>query len=177
MTDAEIIKACAEHLAPGADFIWSDHANGWVVCEPHARCPEVINPLTDRAQALELAEKLRLDICDLDGEVWDVTKEDACGMDKNLLRAICLCAARVRAAREFGLEAQEFECSNEVYPNIDRSPNDWWRSSATTAARQALALPYALSDSALQTLSRSDDDVIGLVREVHEKATEHGRKG
>lgn len=121
LTDQEIVAACAR--AVGAVFERNVEVSGgrrqdFVVLNG-ARMEEYwYNPLADRAQAMELVELLDLEITSTrqpDGEVVRWVKHGEYG-DRgdgqtvvragsrregiNLLRAICLCAARVQIEKE-----------------------------------------------------------------------------
>lgn len=103
LTDAEIVAACAR--AMGIELI-DDCGVLWVAGFIDA---VEYSPLTDRAQAMELVEKLRLRVIGSGppysraaDPVWIVEQGGNRGeaRDTNLLRAICLCAARVRIEKE-----------------------------------------------------------------------------
>lgn len=98
MDDLEITRLCARAAevnakngvsADGQTFLYL--SNG-----------DLYDPLHNRAQALELVESLRLDIAACNDGDWFVClmKPRHEARDANLLRAICLCAARVQQARE-----------------------------------------------------------------------------
>lgn len=67
---------------------------------------DLYDPLHNRGQALELVERLRLDITPCHAGDWSVNSFSILGnlngRDYDLLRAICVCAARVQQARETG---------------------------------------------------------------------------
>ncbi len=64
----------------------------------------IYHPLTDKAQAMDLVIELGLSvnpIDEIDALEWEVECCDSAGtLDKDLLRAICLCAAKVQQAKE-----------------------------------------------------------------------------
>ena len=109
LTDQEIVAACAR--AMGQDLFTDSCGQVWVgatALEAY-RSEKLYDPLTDRAQALELVEKLRLRVIGSGppysraaDPVWIVEQGGNRGeaRDTNLLRAICLCAARVQIEKE-----------------------------------------------------------------------------
>ena len=107
LTDKEIVAACARAIGVQPHPMWN--AAKWPTPDffgTHG----VFNPLTDRAQAMELV--IRLGMCiepngfppvswTLRG--WMCTKRAWNTVtNKDLLRAICLCAARVQLEKEKG---------------------------------------------------------------------------
>lgn len=100
LTDTEIVAACAR--ASQIEYrrcCGSPECNDKNLYIDHG----VYNPLTDRAQAMELVEKLRLAITPLTGGWLVVGKISGGAVDADeheLLRAICLCAARVQIEKE-----------------------------------------------------------------------------
>ena len=101
LTDQEIVAACARAIGVQPHPMWN--AAKWPTPDffgTHG----VFNPLTDRAQAMELVEKLGMSI-EFDDEMktWFASQwsdSNVCIEDANLLRAICLCAARVQIEKE-----------------------------------------------------------------------------
>lgn len=97
MTDLEITRLAAE--AMGMKDIHgdvSDHPYDLIRRVPY-------DPLHDKAQAMELVERFRLDIFTETETLWLASRansEGRAGMDENLCRAICLCVARLRMKGE-----------------------------------------------------------------------------
>lgn len=102
LTDTEIVAACARAMGhvDGESMLWMEHEGCWVLNDgKNSRW----RPLTDRAQAMELVEKLRLRIAPyVSKNLWLAETQFERGgvSDANLLRAICLCAARVQLEKE-----------------------------------------------------------------------------
>ena len=98
LTDTEIVAACARAMG----FLPDPNFSGGV--QEYRLNGIKFNPLTDRAQAMELVEKLHLFVgWSPLSNMWSVTPHNASepeGYDSNLLRAICLCAARVQIEKE-----------------------------------------------------------------------------
>lgn len=100
LTDLEITRLCAE----AADREVVIQLGDWRF--PNTAYEDSLwNPLRDRAQAMELVEKLHLHIIphyddNYDFIGWSVWRETANAKDTNILRAICLCAARVQLSKK-----------------------------------------------------------------------------
>lgn len=105
MTDLEMTRLCAEAMG---DDAWTD-INGRWYCEVRGQ-ETLFDPLRDRAQAMDLVEKLNLSVDSpdwRDPQGWTTWRAlhysggaKIEGHDRNLLRAICLCAARVQLAKD-----------------------------------------------------------------------------
>lgn len=104
LTDTEIVAACAR--AMGLKWIGHYATRAFREQENWAEWPDgtksIYNPLTDRAQAMELVEKLKMFICRTNTGFWETYALGSGGktFSENLLRAICLCAARVQIEKE-----------------------------------------------------------------------------
>ena len=99
LTDTEIVAACARAIGVQPHPMWN--AAKWPTPDffgTHG----VFNPLTDRAQAMELVEKLEMFIARTNTGFWETYALCSGGktFSENLLRAICLCAARVQIEKE-----------------------------------------------------------------------------
>ncbi len=113
LTDIEIVRLCAE----AAGYALEEYARGWRCkrgTETHCVIPfegekaaiTIYWPLTNKAQAMDLVIALKLD-CLFDAEVvggpaWEVSSSDYCDefvWGKDLLRAICECAADMQQTR------------------------------------------------------------------------------
>ena len=99
LSDQEIVAACAR--AVGIK-VYELHGKLW--CDFRAVGSQFYSPITDRAQAMELVEKLHLFVgWSPRSNKWAVTPHNDTGpegYDSNLLRAICLCAACVQIEKE-----------------------------------------------------------------------------
>lgn len=96
MIDLEITRLCAR--ADGKELGRPDHDG--IVWAKGEGIP--YSPLSNGHQALELVERLRLGLTACNDGEWFVSmlKPRHEARDANLLRAICLCAARGQQARE-----------------------------------------------------------------------------
>lgn len=96
LSDKEIVAACARAME--MEFFIHDSITG--VWRNGMRAH--YNPLTDCAQAMELVEKLEMFIARTNTGFWEVYALCSGGkvFSENLLRAICLCAARVQIEKE-----------------------------------------------------------------------------
>lgn len=99
MDDMEITRLCARAAEVNAKTGVSADGQAFL----YLSNGDLYDPLRNRAQALELVERMRLDITAARNNDWIVyhgTIPFQQVIDPNLLRAICLCAARVQQARE-----------------------------------------------------------------------------
>ncbi len=105
LSDLDIVRLCAR--AMGYRIISERQASVELDCDAALVCegvPEIYDPLTNKAQALDLVMALRLTVIAAPLAGWIVQG----GQDANftsetgtdLLRAICLCAARVQLVKE-----------------------------------------------------------------------------
>ena len=107
LTDTEIVAACAR--AMGLRTFGANNSlfpKAILVTEPSLH---VYAPLDDRAQASELQEKLRMNVrytnqwiasCWITGTKTGMAIQVEADHPTNMLRSICLCAARVQIEKE-----------------------------------------------------------------------------
>ena len=98
LSDKEIVAACARAIGVQPHPMWN--AAKWPTPDffgTHG----VFNPLTDRAQAMELLIALRIEPWwDGDDCIAEMAQGRVAVRDADPLRAICLCAARVQIEKE-----------------------------------------------------------------------------
>ncbi len=111
MSDLEVVRLCAKATGYTLDeyeFGWRCRKDGNVHCivekVPRISGIQRYHPLTNKAQALDLVITLRLCIAWEEAQRWQVYRDTcfdpaATTADKDLLRAICLCAAKVQQAK------------------------------------------------------------------------------
>lgn len=100
MDDLTITRLCAR--AAGVSLEW-DGPPPEVPMYYEGKTYHLYEPLRNRAQALELVERLKMRVEWIDDmELWCAIPQDPVDttLDPSILRAICLCAARVQQARE-----------------------------------------------------------------------------
>ncbi len=102
MTNIEVVRLCAEAIGIPHQV----SSNGTFVARMDSNTHDfngMYDPLTNKAQAMDLVIALGLSvnpIGEIDALEWEVEFCSSAGtLDKDLLRAICLCAARVQQAK------------------------------------------------------------------------------
>ena len=101
MTDLEIVRKCAEAMGYEVSE-YQSRPNVLIVSVAGSPYSFDYDPLHDRAEAMELVEKLRVSIHFMDSEgVWTAfccqspLERGVRTYDANLLRAICSCVANM----------------------------------------------------------------------------------
>lgn len=108
MDDQTITRLCAEAMGYNVNIAGRDRV--WVGAHDGAFPHIIYDPLHDKAQAMELVIRFKLDVeAPLhDGLPWTVSGGDdtawsgpvAMTHNPNLLRAICECVAKMRQAKQ-----------------------------------------------------------------------------
>ncbi len=114
MTDLEIVRLCAEAMGINTEL---HNGEFWYCRAVEGRMLHRYDPLTNKAQAMDLVFKLSINVEFTQGESWsvmaiafvDVADPSAGSVSsdifwrpnkpEDLLRVICLCAAKVQQAK------------------------------------------------------------------------------